>query len=91
MSLVIPTSQEQLDHIAMAIMTGIHVVFPTNIVDSDDSISEKKLTKGEGKYSTLQMLLGFNFDGKQKTLWLEEEKRAKLLTILKGWIRSADH
>ena len=31
-------------------------------------------------------MLGFNFDGKQKTMWLEEEKRAKLLTILHGWL-----
>jgi hypothetical protein len=76
MSLVIPTSQEQLDHIAMAIMTGIHDVFPTNIVDSNDSISEKKLKKGEGKYSTLQMLLGFNFDGKQKNTLAGRRKKS---------------
>ncbi len=31
-------------------------------------------------------MLGFNFDGKQKTMWLEEEKCAKLLTILHGWL-----
>jgi hypothetical protein len=91
MSVVIPTSKEQLDHVATAITTGIHDVFPSNIVNSDDPISEKKLKKGEGQYSTLKMLMGFNFDGKQKTLWLEEEKQAKLLTTLKRWIRSAEH
>ncbi len=32
------------------------------------------------------MLLGFNFDGLAKTMWLELAKREKLLTILKGWI-----
>jgi hypothetical protein len=75
MSVVIPTSKEQLDHVTTAIMTGIQYVFPTNIVDSDNPISEKKPKKGEGQYSTLKMLLGFNFDSKQKrTLWLEEEK-----------------
>jgi hypothetical protein len=31
-------------------------------------------------------LLGFNFDGQQKTMWLEEGKRAKLLTILHSWL-----
>jgi hypothetical protein len=72
-------------------MTGIHYVFPLNIVNSNDPISEKKLKKGEGQYSTLKTLLGFDFDGKQKTLWLEEKKQAKLLTTLKGWIRSAVH
>ena len=86
MSIVIPTSQEQLEHVATAIMTGIHNVFPADIVDSNDPISEKKLLKGEGQYLLFKTMLGFNFDGKQKTMWLEEEKRAKLLTILHGWL-----
>jgi hypothetical protein len=70
-------------------MTGVHDVFPASIIDSDDPISKKKLNKGEGVYSTTKTLLGFDFDGTQKTLWLEEEKRARLLITLKGWIRSA--
>ncbi len=86
MSIVIPTSREQLEHVATAIMTGIHDVFPTNIIDNDDPISKKKLLKGEGQYSLLKTLLGFDFDGKQKTMWLEEEKWAKLLTILHSWL-----
>ncbi len=90
MSIVIPTSQEQLEHVATAVMTGIHDVFPANVVDSNDPISEKKLLKGEGQYSLFKTLLGFDFNGKRKTLWLEEEKRAKLLTILHGWIRSGN-
>ena len=36
MSIGIPTSQEQLEHVATAIMTGIHDVFPTDIVNSND-------------------------------------------------------
>ena len=32
------------------------------------------------------MLLGFNFDGIMKTLWLEDAKWEKLLTGLKGWV-----
>ncbi len=90
MSIVIPTSQEQLEHVATTVMTGIHDVFPTNVVDGNDPISEKKLLKGEGQYSLFKTLLGFDFDRKRKTLWLEEEKRAKLLTILHGWIRSGN-
>jgi hypothetical protein len=86
MSIVIPTSQKQLEQVATAIMTGIHNVFPADIVDSNDRISEKKLLKGEGQYSLFKTLLGFDFDGKQKTMWLEEEKRAKLLTILHSWL-----
>jgi hypothetical protein len=88
MSIVIPTSREQYEHVATAIMTGIHDVFPANIVDSNDPISKKKLLKGEGQYSLFKMLLGFDFDGKRKTMWLEEEKRAKLLTILHSWLQA---
>jgi len=77
MSIIIPTSQEHLEHVATAIMTGIHDIFPADIIDSNDPISEKKLLKG-----------GFDFDGKRKTMWLEEEKRAKLLTILHSWLRA---
>jgi len=70
----------------MAIMTGIHDVFPADIVDSNDPISEKKLLKGEGQSALFKMRLGFDFDGKRKTMWLEKEKCAKLLTILHSWL-----
>jgi hypothetical protein len=48
MSIVISTSREQLEHIATAVMTGIYDVFPADVVDNNDPISEKKLLKGEG-------------------------------------------
>ena len=34
-------------------------------------------------------LLGFEFDGVEKTIWLENEKRTSLLQILHQWIRGA--
>jgi hypothetical protein len=88
MSIVIPTSQEQLEHVAAAVMTGIHNVFPADVVDGNNPILEKKLKKEEGQYSLFQTLLGFDFDDKQKTMWLEEGKRAKILTTLQSWIYS---
>jgi hypothetical protein len=76
MSLVIPVSKSQLKHTADAVMTGIHDVFPTNdLDDGDNPISEKKLKKLEGQYSTEKTLLGFDFDGIHKTMWLEAAKR----------------
>ena len=48
MCIVIPTSREQLEHVATVIMTGIHTVFPPDIIHSNDPISEKKLLKGQG-------------------------------------------
>jgi hypothetical protein len=88
MSLIIPVSREQIRQVATAVMTGIHDVFPPDNDDNNDPISEKKLKKGEGTYSTRKTLLGFNFNGEEKTMWLEEAKQEKLLTILKGWIRT---
>ena len=46
MSIVILTSKAQLDHIANTIMRGIHDVFPADMINSNDPISEKKLKKG---------------------------------------------
>ena len=89
MSLVIPISKSQLQHTAAAVITGIHDDFPANDVDNgDDPISENKLKKLEGQYSTAKTLLGFDFDGIHKTMWREAAKREKLLTVLRGWIRT---
>ena len=89
MSLVIPMSQSQLMHVAVAVMTGIHDVFPANIEDNgDDPILEKKFKQLEAQYVTLKTLLGFHFDGINKTMWLKYAKRKTLLTILRGWIRT---
>ena len=65
-------------------MHGIHDVFPPNNNDGEDPISEKKMKKGEGLYDTEKALLGFDFGGDAKTMWLESAKQEKLLTILKG-------
>jgi hypothetical protein len=71
----------------MAVMMGIHDVFPPGENDSNNPISERKLIKDEGQYSTQKTLLGFNFGGSAQTMWLESAKREKLLTILKSWIQ----
>jgi len=89
MSLVIPTAEGQLRHVANVVMKGIHDVFPEEDDDQSDPISLKKLIKGEGQYSTRKCILGFDFNGEDKTLWLEEEKRAVLLTVLKQWLRGS--
>jgi hypothetical protein len=88
-SIVIPASQEQLRHVANAIMEGIHDIFPPDDDDANDPISEKKLLKRDGQYDVLKTLLGIEFDGVGKTLWLEAAKREKLLTTLHTWIRMA--
>ena len=89
MSLAIATSQEQLSHVGTSTMMGIHDVFPPCDTKGQDPISEKKMEKGDSEFRTQKTLLGFDFDGDAKTIWLEESKRASLLLILKGWLRTS--
>jgi len=70
-------------------MTEIHDAFPADDNDSNNPISEKKLKQLDGEYSTKKTILGFDFDGIEKTIWLEEAKQAHLLTVLHGWIHSS--
>jgi hypothetical protein len=85
-SLVIPTSCKQLSHTSTATMTEIHDVFPANTNNSNDPIFEKKLQQCDGEYSTTKTILGFSVDGVNRTIWIEEAKKAHLLTVLDGWI-----
>jgi len=81
-ALAIPTCQEDLRHVSNAVMTEIHEVFPENEVDTEDAISLKKILKGKGQWALIKHILGFTFDGIDKTLWLEEPKRKALLATL---------
>jgi len=88
-SLVIPASCEHLRHVSTGTIMGIHDVFPADEIDDNNPISKKKLKQLDGEYSAKKTILGFDFDGVNKTIWLEEAKRAHLLTVLHGWIRSS--
>ena len=70
--LAIPTTQRQLDHVANGVMCAKHDVFPPNPNDNDDPISFKKLLKLDGAWDILKELLGFIFNGDDKTMWLME-------------------
>ena len=78
-----------MEHVARGILHGIHDVFPPSADNTTDPILAKKLRKGEGTFDTTKCLLGFDFDGINKTIWLEEAKRTSLLTILHQWIRGS--
>jgi len=79
---IIPTNKQQVEHVTRGILHGIHNVFLPSKDDGMDPISNKKLRKGEGTFETSKCLLGFEFDGVNKTIWLEDEKRVSLLQIL---------
>ena len=88
-ALAVLTTQDQLDHVANGVLTGIYDVFPKDNGDDNNPISLKKLKKLEGLWVLQKDMLGFMFNGMNKTLWLNVSKRDILLTILKGWIRSS--
>jgi hypothetical protein len=67
-------------------MHGIHDVFLADDNNANNPLSKNKLLKGEGTMSTTKTILGFKFDGVEKTMWLESAKHNQLLTILHSWI-----
>ena len=83
-----PNSQDQLEHVADVILKGIHDVFLEDDKDSKDPISLKKLLKEEGMWAIMKDILGFNFNGPGKMLWLDDKKRDVLLTIIHGCLWS---
>jgi len=83
-SFAIPTSKDQLIHVTNAVMTGIHDIFPADDDGKEDPVSLKKLLKLEVMWSLHKDILGFTFDGVEKTIWLEAGKSDVLLTNLQS-------
>ena len=81
-SLAAAKSKEQLEHIAKSVMHGVHDVFPADEDDDNDPLSMKKLLKLEGDWALLKEILGFEFDGVEKTMQLEPKKRDALLEVM---------
>ena len=87
--LAVPTSHEQLVHIANLIMGVIHDVFPVDDDGENDPLSLKKILKLESMWALHKDILGFTFDGMDKEIWLEAPTRDVLLTIMKGWLQAS--
>ena len=88
LAMAVATSQEQLRHVANAVMKGVHDVFTPDEDDSNDPLSLKKLVKKEGEWALIKDMLGFDFDGDLKTMQLDEKKRTFLLGVLQKWLRT---
>ena len=88
-ALAIPMIQDQLHHVANAIMEWIHDVFPPDKDDKEDAISLKKILKKEAAWVIIKNVLGFECDGNpgEHTIWLTEDRRTNISTKLKKWIR----
>jgi hypothetical protein len=91
MLLIIPATKEEMLHVAKTVMTGIDDVFPAAADGNNDPISLKKMKKGESQLSTRKMLLGFEFDGDKKMLWLKQEKkRNSFICFTNGYGQAVD-
>jgi hypothetical protein len=88
-AIVILKTKEQMLHVANATMQGTHDCFLANDNDDNDPILLNKMKKRKSNLLARKTVLGFDFDGTDKTLWLKEDKRQKLLTILQKWLRSS--
>ena len=82
-------SKRPLRHVGRATLHGIHDVFPPADKDEEDPNSLKKLKKGDGAWALDKDLLGFDFNGDDRTIIVGEEKRKALADTLKDWTRLA--
>jgi len=71
-------------------MEGIHDVFPANDDNENNPLLLKKILKLESIMWALHKdILGFTFDGLDKTIWLEAPRRDAFLTVMKGGLRAS--
>ena len=58
-ALAIPRSQDQLNHVANDIITGVHDVLPLYKGDKEDAISLNKILKKEATWAIIKNVMGF--------------------------------
>jgi hypothetical protein len=86
------TDPEQLLHLSRAMLHGIHSVFPPPSVTGhvgEDPVSLKKLEQGDGRWATRKEILGWTFDGVNRTIELPPDKVAKIRSELHAITRKA--
>jgi len=70
-----------VEHFTRAVLHAIHLVFPPASITkhhNDEPIALKKLTAGDGLWTTRKEILGWLFDGLAQTITLLPEKIASL-------------
>jgi hypothetical protein len=75
-----------LQQLSRAVLHGIHSIFPPPSVSKHcggDPISQKKMDKGEGTWAYEKEILGWTFNGKDFTIFLDQTKSKKLQKLLK--------
>ena len=76
-----PYSSEDLNELSRTALADICSFFPTpkesGHVNGRDPVSEKKINKGDGRWSHLKVILGFIFDGRFRSVQLPQDKSNK--------------
>jgi hypothetical protein len=86
------TDPDRLLHMSHAILHGIHSVFPPPSVtghDGEDPVSQKKLEQGDSHWATRKEILGWIFDGQNRTIELPTDKVNKITAELHSITRKA--
>jgi hypothetical protein len=82
-----------LRRIARATLYGVHSIFPppeiTKHEGGKDSVSIKKLQKGDATFLPQKIVLGFLLDGRKRTVQLPQEKADKLCTELQRILKKS--
>jgi hypothetical protein len=82
-----------LRRITRATLYGVHSIFPppeiTNHIGGKDSVSIKKLEKGDATFMTKKLVLGFMLDGKERTVRLPLEKATNIDTELQRLLKKS--
>ena len=80
-----------LPTISRATVHSIHSIFPPPDVTGHEGgkqpMSEKKLDKGEGIWSTQKEMIGFDWDGAKRTVTLPEEKSKRYTDAAKSMLQ----
>ena len=88
-TMVVPRTKEDLNHLSRALLHAIHDVFPSSPDNpGEDPVALKKLKKMEGAWAVRKDILGWVFDGKAKTMELPEDKRVELMRLTKQALRT---
>jgi hypothetical protein len=84
------TDPAKLEHLAWAILHGIHSVFPPPAVTGhagEDPVALKKLKQGDGLFATRKEILGWIFDGARRCIDLPTDKVDRITSELHATVQ----
>jgi hypothetical protein len=91
LALVQTPDEALIPQLSRAALIGIHSIFPppelSGHTGGKDPVSEKKLAKGDARFTVEKVVLGFLLNGRDRTIRLPQEKADKIQLELKKVLR----